>query len=213
MSLEGVPVALRAFDGSPVRDDLATLDKWWSARKEIQGPVALYYNTITLHDGNRIPDSSVSSMQSYPLRLKKLLSEIQQFESVVKASGRKAVMVFIPEHGAAYRGEPGQIAGLRDIPTPKIINIPVGVKLINFAGQRGPTQVIKKPSSYLALAQLIANMVANSPFAGSAPPLAQYSSNLPDTAMVGENEGIVTLRTKTGYAERSASGNWTVHNE
>ncbi len=213
MSLEGVPVAIKAFDDSPIRDDLAVLDRWWAARQKIQGPVALYYNTITLHDGNHMIGSKMSSLQSYPLRLAKLMSDIDQFASVVRASGRKAVLIFVPEHGAALEGEPGQIAGLRDIPTPKIINLPVGVRLINFTGQRGPTQVISAPSSYLALAQLLANMVADSPFKPDAPPLVQYSANLPRTAMVGENESIVTLPTAKGYAMRNAAGNWTVHNE
>lgn len=213
MSLEGVPVAIKAFDDSPIRDDLATLDRWWAARQKVQGPVALYYNTITLHDGNHMAGSKMSSIKSYPLRLAKLMSDIDQFASVVQASGRKAVLVFVPEHGAALEAEPGQIAGLRDIPTPKIINLPVGVRLINFTGQRGPTQVISAPSSYLALAQLLANMVSNSPFKPDSPPLIQYASNLPQTEMVGENDEIVTLPTPKGYAMRNAAGNWTVQNE
>lgn len=213
-SLEGVQVGLKAFDDSPVRDDFATLDHWWNERLKVLGPVALYYNTITLHDGNHMAGSNMSSLQSYPLRLAKLLSEIDKFADVVQASGRKAVLVFVPEHGAALEGEPGQIAGLRDIPTPKIINLPVGVRLINFTGKHGPTQVINQPSSYLALSQLLANMVANSPFKPSAPPLSQYAENLPQTEMVGENEGIVTLPTPHGYAMRNgAGGKWVVQNE
>ncbi|MEO6986289.1 MAG: cellulose biosynthesis protein BcsG [Paralcaligenes sp.] len=215
MSLEGVPAAIKAFDGSPIRDDLAVLDRWWAARQNVQGPVALYYNTITLHDGNHLvgTNSQLSSVKSYPIRLAKLMSDVDQFAAVVKASGRKAVLVFVPEHGAALEGEPGQIAGLRDIPTPKIINLPVGIRLINFTGKHEPTQIISAPSSYLALAQLLANMVADSPFKPNSPPLIQYSANLPQTAMVGENEGIITLPTPKGYAMRDSAGNWTVQNE
>ena len=213
MSLEGVPMGLRAFDDSPIRDDYSTLARWWEARQKVEGPVALYYNTITLHDGNHMLDSKMSSLESYPLRLTKLMSEIDRFAALVQSSGRKAVMVFIPEHGAALKGDAGQIAGLRDIPTPKIINLPVGVRLINFAGTHGPTQVINAPSSYLALAQLLANMVANSPFKSSAPALDQYAANLPHTEMVGENENVITLPTPKGYVMRNAAGAWVTEYE
>lgn len=208
MSLEGVPVAMRAYDGSPIRDDFSVLDQWWKNRQSTPGPVALYYNTITLHDGNRLPNSSLSSLQSYPLRVNKLMNEVDQFADVIKASGRKAVLVFVPEHGAALQGDANQIAGLRDIPTPRIINLPVGVRLINFTKERGPTQVISEHTSYLALAQMLANFVADSPFKPDTPPLVHYAAGLPQTAMVGENEGIVTLQTSTGYEMRDASGTW-----
>jgi hypothetical protein len=87
------------------------------------------------------------------------------------------------------------------------------VRLINFAGERGQTQVINAPRSYLALAQLLSNMVANSPFKSGAPPLDQYASNLPRTEMVGENENVITLATPKGYAMRKPAGAWTVQNE
>ncbi|TAM87069.1 MAG: cellulose biosynthesis protein BcsG [Candidimonas sp.] len=208
MSLEGVPTAMQAFDGSPIRDDFATLDRWWKNRQSVAGPVALYYNTITMHDGNHLPDSNLTSVQSYPLRVNKLMNEIDRFADVIQASGRKAVLVFVPEHGAALDGDSGQIAGLRDIPTPKIINIPVGVRLINFTGTRGPTQIIREHTSYLALAQLLANLVADSPFRPDAPPLIHYATDLPRTPMVGENEGTVTLQTPKGYVMRNTSGDW-----
>lgn len=213
MSLEGVPVGLKAFDDSPIRDDYSTLEHWWAARQKTEGPVALYYNTVTLHDGNHMLDSKMSSLESYPLRLTKLMSEIDRFAELVQSSGRKAVMVFVPEHGAALEGDARQIAGLRDIPTPKIINLPVGVRLINFSGERGQMRVISAPSSYLALAQLLANMVANSPFKSRAPALGQYAENLPRTDMVGENENVITLPTPKGYAMRNAAGAWVIQDE
>jgi len=201
-------VTIKAFDGSPVHDDLSTLSNWWQARAKIPGPVALYYDSITMHDGNHLLNSSMSSTESYPTRVNTLMSEIDQFANLVAASNRKAVLVFIPEHGAALRGEPGQIAGLRDIPTPRIVNVPVGVKLIGFPGTHPPMQVINNPSSYLALAQLLANMVANSPFKPVSPPLSQYAADLPHTEMIGENEDTITIRTPTGYMLRTAGGDW-----
>jgi cellulose synthase operon protein YhjU len=205
---EGATVGMKAFDGSPVRDDYAVLSRWWQERSAIKGPVALFYNTMSLHDGNQLPNSHLSSTDSYPLRLNTLMTQIDQFSDLVAASGRKAVLVFIPQHGAALRGAPNHIAGLRDIPTPHIVNVPVGVKLIGFSGTHPPMQIINTPTSYLALAQLLANMVANSPFKTVSPPLSQYAVDLPHTEMIGENEDTVTLRTATGYMVRTSAGDW-----
>lgn len=207
---DSAAISIKAFDGSPVRDDYSILSQWWQARAKIAGPVALYYDTITMHDGNHLvgTSSSISSVESYPTRVNTLMSEIDQFSDLIAASHRKAVLVFIPEHGAALRGEPGQIAGLRDIPTPRIVNVPVGVKLIGFPGTRPPMQVINTPTSYLGLAQLLSNMVANSPFKPVAPPLTQYAADLPHTEMIGENEDTITIRTPTGYMMRTAGGDW-----
>jgi cellulose synthase operon protein YhjU len=210
---DSAAVSMRSFEGSPIRDDYSVLENWWKARQSIKGPVALFYNTITMHDGNVLPNSKLSSIESYPLRVNNLMTEIDRFSDLVQASGRKAVLVFIPEHGAALRGEPGQIAGLRDIPTPHIVNVPVGVKLVGFTGPHPPTQVINTPTSYLALAQLLSNMLASSPFKPVAPPLSQYAVDLPHTEMIGENEDTTTIRTATGYMVRTSAGDWVAGKE
>jgi hypothetical protein len=67
--------------------------------------VALYYNTVTLHDGNRLPDKRLTSIESYPLRLKTLLDDVDRIIDTISKSGRKAVVIFVPEHGAALRGD------------------------------------------------------------------------------------------------------------
>jgi cellulose synthase operon protein YhjU len=162
-----------------------------------------------MHDGNRLPNSNLTSVQSYPIRLKKLLGDIDRLTDLIAHSGRKAVVVFVPEHGAALRGDARQITGLREIPTPLIINVPVGVKLIGLPpGERGPAVVIDRPTSYLALAQLLSGLVANSPFSAGAPPLAKYSNDLPQTRLVGENENTVTMSTLNGYVIHTPDGVW-----
>ncbi|MFX5610794.1 cellulose biosynthesis protein BcsG, partial [Acinetobacter baumannii] len=90
--------------------DYAVLEKWYKSRlAQNSGPLALYYNTVTLHDGNRLPDSKLTSIQSYPLRLTRLLDDIDKLIALIAQSGRKAVVVFVPEHGAALRGDANQI--------------------------------------------------------------------------------------------------------
>jgi Cellulose biosynthesis protein BcsG len=96
---------------------------------------------------------------------------------------------------------------LREIPTPRIVHGPAGVRLINFSGDHGPTTVISTPTSFLALAQLLSNLVSNSPFKPGAV-LSQYADGLPQTQMVGENDGTVTMRTAGGYAVKTPDGVW-----
>lgn len=211
-SSEGLPTAMREFDGSPLVGDYDALAKWYQGRiARAGGPVALYYNTVTLHDGNRLPNSNLTSLQSYPIRLKMLLGDVDRLIDLVSRSGRRAVLVFVPEHGAALRGDAGQISGLREIPTPRIVDVPVGVKLIGMpAGKdhQGQPIAIDTPTSYLALSQLLSNMIGNSPFRTDAPELPQYATDLPQTRMVGENENTVTMKTPSGYVIHTPDGVW-----
>jgi cellulose synthase operon protein YhjU len=207
ISNASVPVAMHAFDGSAIHDDYATLANWYAQRASTAGPVALYYNTISLHDGNRLPNSNLSSIDSYPQRVNKLMSDFDRFADLIAASGRRAVIVFVPEHGAALRGDANQVAGLREIPTPRIVHGPAGVRLVGFQGNHGPTTVIDNPTSFLAVAQLLSNLVSNSPFKPGVT-LSQYAANLPQTQMVGENEGTVTMKTASGYVVKTPDGVW-----
>ena len=207
VSNAAAPVAMHAFDGSAIKDDYGTLANWYAQRGAVQGPVALYYNTISLHDGNRVVGSSLTSIDSYPQRATKLMSDFDRLADLIAQSGRRAVIVFVPEHGAALRGDKNQVAGLREIPTPRIVRGPVGVRLVGFAGNHGATTVIEQPTSFLALAQLLSNLVSNSPFKPGAT-LAQYAADLPRTRMVGENEGTVTMQTAAGYAVKTPDGVW-----
>lgn len=209
---DGLPPFMREFDGSQLVNDYDALARWYQGVAAKNGrPVAMYYNTVTMHDGNRLPNNNMTSLQSYPIRLTRLLGDIDRLTEVIEHSGRKAMIVFVPEHGAALRGDAGQISGLREIPTPRIINVPVGVKLVGLPAGKAPAGhaiSIDTPTSYLALAQLMSNLVANSPFKADAPALDQYAHDLPQTRMVGENENTVTLGTANGYVIHTPDGVW-----
>ena len=201
-------VSMHAFDGSVLHDDYSTWANWYAERARTPGPVALYYNTISLHDGNRVVGKEqLTSLASYPYRVTTLMNEVDRFADLIGKSGRRAVIVFVPEHGAALRGDANQVAGLREIPTPRIIHGPVGVRIVGLPGAHGPTTIIDTPTSFLALAQLLSNLVSNSPFKPGVS-LSQYAAGLPQTQMVGENEGTVTLKTATGYAVKTPDGVW-----
>ncbi|MFO6418796.1 cellulose biosynthesis protein BcsG [Hylemonella sp. W303a] len=206
LPLAGVPIPQRGFDNSPIHDDLAVLTRWLDARRQTdpaqtaEGRSALYYNTISLHDGNKlVSGDKLDAVASYRLRAGKLFDDINGFLSLLEQSGRLAVVVLVPEHGAALRGDKFQIAGLREMPTPSITTVPVGVKIIG-AQREGDGVRIDAPSSYLALSQLLANVMARPPFemaAISDSParlrMADYTAQLPVTRYVADHEGTVVM--------------------
>ena len=59
-----------------------------------------------------------------------VLNDMATFVRQLEQSGRKAVVVVVPEHGAALLGDRMQIPGMREIPSPSITHVPVGIKLV-----------------------------------------------------------------------------------
>lgn len=211
LPIDQAPVSMHAFDGSSVYDDYSELSHWWQERLKQPDPrVALYYNTMSLHDGNRlISKPSLNVVDSYHIRLDKLLNDVDKFMQDLSSSGRRVVVVFIPEHGAALRGDKLQISGLREIPSPAISLIPVGVKLIGLPQASSSPLVINQPTSYLAVAQLLASLAANNPFDAPAFNLQDYTRDLPQTNFVSENEGTVVMRQAGRYMMRNPDLSWS----
>ena len=206
----GLQPYLQSFDGSPVFDDFGVLSKWWQQRlKSPAQRVALFYNTISLHDGNFYAGHRGTSRQIYPSRLDTLLKDLDRFLSVLQASGRRVVVVVIGEHGAAMRGDKLQVAGLREIPTPGISVVPVGIKLIGLPDTPGAKPLlVKRPTSYLALSQLLANFITVPPFGNPKLTLADYTRDLPETGFVAENEDVIVMRRGAQYFMRSKGDQW-----
>lgn len=213
---KGVPYYLIGFDGSSIYDDYATLAKWWKRRLDSTSErVALYYNTVSLHDGNHYLGEQhlnyrlTDSRRTYHARLNKLTGDVDRFFSQMEASGRRVVVVFIPEHGDAIRGDRMQIPGMREIPTPEITLVPVGIRLIGMAGNSTAGQlVVSKPASYLAVTQLLSDFVKRSPFENGAPGLEEYTKNLPVTEFVAENDKTVIMRHGDQYFIRNDKAGW-----
>lgn len=210
MSLAGANVAQHAFDGSPVYDDLSVLDRWLDNRQKSGIPrVALYYNTISLHDGNQSLSQSGGSMATYKARLSKLLDNMEQFMKDIETSGRRAVVIMVPEHGAAVRGDKRQISGLREIPTPAITLVPVGIKVIGGHVQReGDTVSIAQPTSYLAISALIEHMLRESPFGGPSYRPLDYTADLPTTQFVAQNENAMVAEYNHRYYLKQGTSDW-----
>jgi cellulose synthase operon protein YhjU len=202
-------VVQHAFDGSPIYEDYGVLSSWWSKRLADPTPrVVLYYNSISLHDGNRV--GAEKGPASYGGRLEKFSRDMRRFMDDVEASGRRAIVLFVPEHGAAVRGDRRQIPGLREIPTRAITHVPVGVLLINTSsGAAKVTQRIEAPASYLALNELLARLLADNPFAKGDLQLGTYTQNLPRTESVAENEGTTVMHISGQSLVRMPNGEWT----
>ena len=226
---QSAPVHMQNFDGSPIYNDYALLSQWWkqhAAQAEQGGaPAALYYNTISLHDGNRVPGmASRSSLDTYKPRLVQLLADFDHFIDDLEKSGRPVALVLVPEHGAALRGDKMQISGMREIPSPRITLVPTAVKLI---GIKPPTPldgapasnapaaaavpvVVTEPMSYLDLFALLNDWLADNPYAAQPlQTLAERTQKLPGTRFVAENADVVTLRNDAGqYFLKSGNDPW-----
>ncbi|MCP6576720.1 cellulose biosynthesis protein BcsG, partial [Klebsiella pneumoniae] len=62
MDQTNLPVVLLGFDGSPVYDDTAVLNRWLEVtEKDKNSRSATFYNTLPLHDGNHYPGVSKTS--------------------------------------------------------------------------------------------------------------------------------------------------------
>lgn len=212
---QDAPVHMQNFDGSPIYNDHALLSQWWKKRSAQGGaPVALYYNTISLHDGNRVPGmSSRSSLDTYKPRLVQLMADFDKFITELESAGRPVVVMLVPEHGASLRGDKIQISGMREIPGPRITLVPAAVKLVGMkkAPDAAPTApvVVNQPMSYLGLFTLLGDLMADNPFAPTARPLAERLQAPETTPFVSENADVIVVRNAAGkYLMKSGNGEW-----
>ncbi len=212
MPLNGVTIYQHAFDDSPVYDDLSVLTRWLENRKKSNSQrVALFYNTASLHDGNHLTgaNSNLNSKETFKMRLSKLLDDLEKFMQNMEASGIRAVVAMVPEHGAAFRGDKMQIAGLREIPSPSITLVPVGIKAVGTDFQRaGRTMQIDKPTSYLALSHIVARMLEKPPNTNKTFTPSDYVADLPITPFVSENENVIMVGYKQRYYLRQDTSEW-----
>lgn len=211
MSQEGFKPYQKSFDGSSIFRDKQVLDDWWQQRiKSDDEKVVALYNTISLHDGNRIINAnSTTSMVSYKKRLKNLLDDLYSFFQELKASKRNIVVALVPEHGAGMRGDRMQISGMREIPAPTIVHTPVGIKVFGEGIQRqGDTKHVKAPSSYLALSQLVSNILEQNTYEKKSFSPDELAGNLPETQVVAQNSGSTVIEVNGKYYVSLDGSSW-----
>jgi cellulose synthase operon protein YhjU len=211
LPLAGLAAPQRSFDNSRIYDDGAVLARWLEQRgKSPAGRAAVYFNTVSLHDGNRLESRpGVKSSETYKARLEKLLDDLRGFVDKLAASGRRAVVVLVPEHGAAWRGDAVQIPGLRELPTPAITLVPVAVRVIGPDAKRvGEAVSVTEPTSFLGLSHIVAKMLERPPFGAEGFRAADYVAGLPSTEFVSQGENAVILKRGAGFVMRQEQDAW-----
>lgn len=208
-NFDGVPAAMRAFDNSLLADDHGLLSAWRLRGAATGAPRALYYNTISLHDGNRLIETpALDSLSSYRSRLEKVFDDVDQFITEAEKSGRPMVLIFLPEHGAAIRGHQSKIAGMREVPWPVVTHVPVAVKLIGVQSplnEEPAPLYVHAPSSYLSLSALIAKLIEG----GASPKvLRQAVAGLPTTELVSDRGDVVVATGTRWMWLRTPNGAW-----
>ncbi|MFU0866022.1 cellulose biosynthesis protein BcsG [Kluyvera ascorbata] len=208
MDQSKLPVNLLSFDGSPVYDDLAVLDRWLqSPDMPAGGRSATFYNILPLLDGNHYQGQSKTA--DYKTRAQKLFDELDDFFTELEKSGRRVMVIVVPEHGAALQGDKMQVSGLRDIPSPSITHVPAAIK---FFGMKAPHQGaaidINQPSSYLAVSELVARAVDGKIFTEDSVDWSAFTGNLPQTAAVSENSNAVVVQYQGKPYVRLNGGSW-----
>jgi cellulose synthase operon protein YhjU len=206
-----VQIGVQAFDGSSVGRDGDYLRTWWKRRLEQSAPaVAYYYNSITLHDGNRFPNSNLNSLESYPLRLERVLNDLQSVLGEIKRSDRKALVLVVPEHGAGLTGEYGQLVGLRELPTPAITKVPVlgyWVAPGYVASPAGPVAV-RQPASYTAVGEFLNRWIALPAEQQLRPAWPVLLSDLPSTRFVAQQGNITIMESQGSYWMKAPGTDW-----
>ncbi|ENZ5481842.1 cellulose synthase operon protein YhjU [Serratia marcescens BIDMC 44] len=208
MSQAGIGNELTSFDGEPIYNDLELLTRWLDQQqKGGDGRTATFFNVIPLHDGNRFVGSNKSA--DYPPRAQKLFDQLNTFLDQLEKSGRKVVVVIVPEHGAALVGDKMQMSGLRDIPSPNITHTPVGIKLVGMkAPHQGSPLQIKTPSSYLALSELVSRLVDGKVFSEPSVDWQALTQGLPQTPVISENDNAVVMLYQGKPYIRLNGGDW-----
>ena len=189
-----IPLQMKSFYGGKIFSDKIILDRWMKGLKGSSRTVT-FFNTIALHDGNRVLKSN--SLVPYEHAVKNLLDLVDDLFEKLNASGKKTMIIFMGAHGRNYSGDAVQVSGLRDIPSPEITQVPVGIKLTGFSPDDNTfnqTIHIKKPSSFYALSELIAWIINGNLFEkGTASSLTTLANQLSITPLVSQNQGASVI--------------------
>lgn len=203
------PTRYMGFDDEGIADSLAVLRHWQRTQvKSKAGRTATLINFIALHDGNRLPGRGRA--EPFKPRAQEMFDNIRTFLRELERSGRKTMVVIVPEHGAAVRGDKIQVPRLRDIPTMRISRVPVMVKFVGLKGMPNEPIHVTGNTSYLALTSLIGKTLETDYFSkdGGTVPLEQLVHDLPQTNPVSENGTVQTLEYQGREYFRQNGGEW-----
>lgn len=207
MSQAGLKPELTSFDGEPVFNDAQLMQRWLDDRqKSSDARSATFYNLIPLHDGTRELGSSKTA--PWQPRAKLLFDQLDAFLTNLDKSGRRVMVLVVPEHGAALEGDRMQMSGLRDIPSPSITHVPVGIKFVGMKAPHQPALNVSTPTSLLALSELISRVVDGQVFNAANVSMNTLTANLPQTPVISENDNAVVMMYQGKPWIRLNGGDW-----
>ncbi|GAB0110418.1 cellulose biosynthesis protein BcsG [Pseudoalteromonas distincta] len=209
--IDSMPVAQYGFDDSPIYSDGAVLNSWLDQQAKNCKPCAMYYNTTSLHDGNQLANRArMNSQQSYPIRHENLFNDIGKFIKNLEKRGRNVMLMVVPEHGAALKGDKVQFAGLREIPSPAIVSVPVAIKFIGPDVKSYSQVVIDESTSYFALSELVSKTLQTNVFGGNNS-VASLFENLPKAPKVAENADTIMMYVNQRPYIQLDGGDWSAY--
>lgn len=107
------------------------------------------------------------------------------------------------------RGDRMQIQGMREIPAPGIVHTPVGIKVFGENIKReGETIHVEAPSSYLALSQLVSNILEEDIYGTTQFSPKKLTQNLPETRLVAQNSGSTVIEVDGKYYVTLDGSSW-----
>ncbi len=186
-SHKGWDTFYKAFDGSLLYSEEDLFDSYIEQiANNAAAPKVTFMNLLALHDGNRYTDENHGA--PYEPRLSRMLEDLNGFVTALDNSQRKTLLIMVPEHGAAIRGDKMQIAKLREIPTYSITNVPVLLKFFGAPNTKKQRQSISGRFSYLALGEIINRSISLNVFSQDKAlgTLDDVMTDLPQTAAVSE---------------------------
>ena len=229
VSPEQFPIAMSGFDQAPIRSDSAIFTDWLDTLGET--PKFTFYNTMSLHDGNRLSGFRGNSMASYRTRAKALLDDALQLFQDIEASGRNVLVVMVPEHGSGLQGDRMQLPGMREIPTPELTHVPVLFKLFgegvsgvaDGAGSAGLNTAASGTRAHelvqighatgpSAIAEVIYEIIRQQPFAGGSYRPAEIAGAVNETLPVLENDRVIMLNVEGQFLLQINNGEWRPYN-
>ena len=215
IGITDLPVLQYDFDGTPIYDDLAILNRWWDMRRSSsQTKAALYMDITTLHSGaHRADDKEWWTRERanlYREFAERLFGNLDEFFRTLSSSGRNFVVILVPEHGMALRGSSIQPSDMREIPLPSITTVPLGVK---FIGQKFPRQperqiIVSKQTSYLAIAHLLSSFLASPAFDRDSLLTEEIIKGIPEVNFVAENEAALVVKKDGAFFFSGKTKKW-----
>lgn len=209
----GLQPALLNFNDSAIYSDWQVLSRWWESRQASGAKrAALYYNSVTLHQGAYTPGKSRRwgghRDVFYREHAGMLFNDLERFAALLESSGRRGIIVLVPEHGAALEGTPMQPPDLRSTPLPGLTLAPVAVRLFGPRAPRSSPLVVARTTSYIDLAGLLGRLLWRPPFDADAAALQAAAAGITGSHHVAENSGVQVIEDAGRYLLRAHGGLW-----